>query len=263
VTDSNDFLVAAPSMQRTRIGDTDIFLSRLRFGAQPGINPNGVVNAATFQAGVAPLGLATIFGQDLARGTETASATPLPGSLGGAEVLVNGVPAPLYYASPTQINFQMRSVPAGPNTISVRVGGETQTANFTANVMAAAPGIFFHQEGNHAVAQNGDFSLNTPENPVRPGETIIVYLTDIGPTDVFIGLGQATPPIQARAVLPSSATIGGRPATVQFLGLTPGFVGLAQANLVVPAGLPDGRHAVTITVGGNQSNSPVISVDAP
>jgi hypothetical protein len=86
VTDSNNFLVAAPSMQRTRIGGTDIFLSRIRFGAQPSINPNGIVNAATFQAGIAPLGLATIFGADLARGTETASGTPLPGALGGTEV---------------------------------------------------------------------------------------------------------------------------------------------------------------------------------
>jgi uncharacterized protein (TIGR03437 family) len=64
-------------------------------------------------------------------------------------------------------------------------------------------------------------------------------------------------------VLPSDATIGGRPATVQFLGLTPGFVGLAQANLIVPAGLENGEHAVTITIGGNRSNSPVISVGAP
>jgi uncharacterized protein (TIGR03437 family) len=153
-------------------------------------------------------------------------------------------------------------VPAGQNTVTVRVGGEAASSNLAVNVRAAAPGIFFRQ-GNHAVAQNADFNLNTPENPVTPGNLVIVYLTNIGPVDNFVGLGQATPPIQARAVLPSSATIGGQPAAMPFLGLTPGFVGLAQANLIVPAGLPEGQHAVTITIGGNQSNSPVISVGRP
>lgn len=258
-TTSNNFLVEAPSMQRTRIGETDIFLSRIRFAMDPTINPNGIVNAASFQGGVAPFGLATIFGVDLARGTETASGTPLPGSLAGTEVLINGVPAPLYYASPTQINFQMRSVPEGPNTISVNVGG-VRTSNFTVNVNAASPGIFFQEQGNHAVAQNGDFSLNTAQNPVTPGSVVVVYLTGIGPVDNFIPVGTATPPIQARAVLQSSVTVGGRPAAMPYLGLTPGFVGLAQANIIVPSDTPAGEQPVVITVGGNRSNAAVISV---
>jgi uncharacterized protein (TIGR03437 family) len=58
------------------------------------------------------------------------------------------------------------------------------------------------------------------------------------------------------------ASIGGKPARVAFLGLTPGSIGLAQANLIVPK-LDGGDYPVTVVIGNRQSNSPVISVAGP
>jgi len=44
-----------------------------------------------------------------------------------------------------------------------------------------------------------------------------------------------------------------------YLGLTPGFVGLYQANFTVPS-LTPGDYPVVVTVGGLSSNAPIISV---
>jgi adhesin/invasin len=53
----------------------------------------------------------TIFGRNLATSTMHALVYPLPTTLGTTMVIVNGAPAPLYYVSPGQINFQMRNTP--------------------------------------------------------------------------------------------------------------------------------------------------------
>jgi uncharacterized protein (TIGR03437 family) len=51
----------------------------------------------------------------------------------------------------------------------------------------------------------------------------------------------------------------GSAATVQFIGLTPGIPGLWQANVQVPR-LPAGTYPVAVTIGGVNSNAPVITV---
>ena len=56
------------------------------------------------------------------------------------------------------------------------------------------------------------------------------------------------------------ATLGGRECEVQFLGLAPGFVGLAQANIRVPAGLAAGDNTLVITVNGVDSNPARVAV---
>ena len=89
---------------------------------------------------------------------------------------------------------------------------------------------------------------------------VVVYLTGQGPVDhpVADGKPAVTSPL-ANATATVSATIGGVAATVQFLGLAPGFVGLAQANIEVPT-LATGNYPMVITVGGFVSASAVLSV---
>src|ERR1035438_10478053 len=50
----------------------------------------------------------------------------------------------------------------------------------------------------------------------------------------------------SRATSPFSATIGGQNANVFFLGLAPGFVGLAQATIKMPS-QPNGSCPLAIT----------------
>lgn len=89
---------------------------------------------------------------------------------------------------------------------------------------------------------------------------IVVYLTGIGsltntPLD---GAGAPLAPL-AQATLSATATIGGANAPIQFLGLTPNFAGLAQANLQVPQ-LAAGDYPVVITVNGVASAPAMLSV---
>ena len=57
----------------------------------------------------------------------------------------------------------------------------------------------------------------------------------------------------------ASATIAGQNAPVQFIGLTPGGIALAQANITVPS-LAAGDYPLVITVGGAASNAPLVAV---
>src|SRR5665213_2607370 len=219
-----------------------------------------VTDAASFAPRVAPGELATIFGANLANSTQQATGFPLPRTMAGAAVYVNQTAVPLLYVSNTQINFQ---VPGGlgagiANLYVTRSGGQSAIFQFT--VVSSAPGIF-QDTGNHAIAQNAtDNSTNSASNPVASGAVLVVYLTGQGPLNHAVPDGTAAPdsPLSS-ATATATATIGGMNATVQFLGLTPGFTSLAQANILVPA-LASADYPLVITVGGYVSASAQVSV---
>ncbi len=222
-----------------------------------------VTDAASYAPRVSPGSLATIFGSGLASSTANAKGFPLPTSLGGASVIISqsevSTPAPLVYASASQINFQVPSrLVAGTAAVYVTVGGG-QSLIFNFTVVTESPGIF-QSSSNQAAAQNADHSANSSSDPAAVGSVVVVYLTGQGPLDhpVADGTPAVTSPL-ANATAKVSATIGGVAATVQFLGLSPGFVGLAQANIEVPT-LATGSYPLVITVGGFVSASAVLSV---
>jgi uncharacterized protein (TIGR03437 family) len=208
---------------------------------------------------VAPASAITIAGSNLATTTAQFAGTA-PTTLGGTSVSINGQNIPLFYVSPTQINAQLPyEIPVGTATVKVTANSVTSAAaSFT--VGAAAPGIFLVGT-NRAAVTNPDFSVNTSANPATAGGTVTVYFTGIGPLDHAVATGEAAPvggPL-SRATLPVTVTIGGQSADAVYVGLTPGSVSLAQANVVVPS-LPSGDYAVVIKVGGAASNAPVMSV---
>ena len=219
----------------------------------------GVTDAASFAPRVTPGELASIFGANLADSTQQAPGLPLPHTLAGATAFINQASVPLLYVSETQINFQVpNGLAAGTaNMYVTRDGG--QSAIFQITVVSAGPGIF-QDTSNHAIAQNPDYSTNSSTNPVASGAVLVVYLTGQGPLDNAVPDGTATPnsPLSS-ATGTATATIGGTSATVQFLGLTPGFVGLAQANILIPP-LATADYPLVITVGGYVSASAQVSV---
>ncbi|MCC6292376.1 MAG: hypothetical protein IT164_07015 [Bryobacterales bacterium] len=230
-----------------------------RAGAAPAISEGGVVSAADGFVALSPGGLFSIFGANLAGGVETASSAPWPRTLRGVTVTMNGAAVPVNYVSPGQVNGQVPfELGAGEADVVVTVDGVASQAR-KAVVQPAAPGIF--QYGvNRAVAQNANGSVNASINPARAGEVVTVYLTGIGALDNAVTTGAAAPaePL-SRAAGGVRATIGGVEAQVLYLGLTPGFIGLAQANVIVPA-LGAGEYAVEISIGGAAGNRPVITV---
>jgi uncharacterized protein (TIGR03437 family) len=222
---------------------------------------NAVTNAASFTNRISPGSLAAIFGTGFASSATWAGSIPLSTSLAGVSVFVDGMTCPLLYADGSQINFQIPSeIQPGSGTVFVTsASGISQ--EFPVTVDAASPGIFQYGQ-NRAVATNGLGPLNSPESPAPAGSVIVAYLTGIGPLSATPADGTA-PPLNplAQAILPASATIGGVNAPVQFLGLTPTLVGLAQANIQVPA-LPTGDYPLVIAVGGASSGPATVSVTA-
>ncbi len=226
----------------------------------PFFGKEGIVNGANLTSpSIAPGGLVTIFGTALASTTAQAAAFPLPTNLGGTEVVVNGRRAALLFVSPGQINLQ-----APPETFNGRGGvivrtslGQTLTIPLT--LLEAAPQLFL-MEGGHAIVLNRDFTLNSPQNPAAQGSKISIFFTGQGAVDPPVASGQPAPfnPL-ARVTSPAQVQIGGQSVEILFLGLTPGFAGLAQADVLAPSGF-GGELPMHITIADQISNTALVSV---
>jgi uncharacterized protein (TIGR03437 family) len=228
--------------------------------AVPTLSSNGIVNS-TFAAGVntsAPGSLVSIFGTDLARSTTGAvvSNGRLATTLAGTSVRFGGIPAPLLFVSPTQINAQVPfEIAPGPrsvviNTPSGNVSGTDVTRLL--QVSAAAPAIF-------AAVKVSDFSVITAANPVEPNEPIAVFATGLGAGSPAVATGQLPPvdPLSDTLAVPA-ATIGGINAEVLASVLAPGLAGVNQVNVVVPPGAPNGSQVLQLSIDGVLSNAVTI-----
>ncbi|MBI3694847.1 MAG: hypothetical protein HY238_08415 [Acidobacteria bacterium] len=237
---------------------------------RPIIFPDGLVNGASFPpppSRVAAGSVISIFGRRLAPARASASVVPLPQSLLDPKVAVTVTAGgatlfmPLFYVSPDQINAQLPfELPAtGAAQVIVRAG-DVLSAPLVINLSLSETGVFTYG-ANHAIAVNQDGRLNTFAEPAARGSTIVVYLTGQGELHPAIPTGQPAPadPL-SRTGFPVKATIGGKTARVDFLGATPGFVALSQANIVVPDDAPSGEQPLLINVGGHDSNVTVVNV---
>jgi uncharacterized protein (TIGR03437 family) len=234
--------------------------------AIPSVAPSiaSVVNGATFAGGVAPGSLISIEGQSLALLTQTAVSVPLPQVLGGVQVLVGGDPIPLDYVSPTQINAQVPfNVPTGAANFVVNNLGAFSTS-VTVTVNATAPGLF--SSNGYAIAQNVDASsgavtLNGPTNPLPEGEYLVLYFTGQGALNNPIASGDVAPlsPLSS-PVANANVQIAGVTVPISFVGMTPGLVGVAQANIQVPTDLPTGDQRLVISIGGVASAPALVSI---
>lgn len=267
---------------RVRLGNNTLTNARLLALAAT-INPQmaTTVAAASYTAPVAPGEISALFGTELIAGNGTAAAAvlPLPSSLQGTTVYVNGVAAPLFFVAGTQFNYQVpHSTAAGAATVVV-LRDDGIAAHGTVNVSAAAPALFAADASGRgqAAAQNSDYSRNgdpaiTPQaRRARPGDFVILYGSGAGAQ--FINAGNHQPltikdgeaalanPLASTALLPT-VTIGSKPATVYFSGLAPGFVGLWQLNVQVPADAPSGAAVeVVVSYGGGTANRVTIAVE--
>ena len=229
--------------------------------SNPGL---AVANAAFVSGGTPPGSLFSIYGSDLSTGLAQPTTFPLPYTAASASVTVNGEPAPLLYVSKLQINAQM-PLDVQPGVATVVVTNGTTVSNAVAATVpaTAVPGVLINGN-NHAVAQNyPSYSTNSSAAPAAVGDAVIVYLLGGGPVQGanLLTKGQATPASPYFPVTePYSATIGGVPATVTFVGLSPGFAGLYQADVIIPSIAP-GDHRLVITIGGKASNGTLISTN--
>ena len=222
-----------------------------------------IVNGASLHPGGAPRELMTLFGTNLADNVYQATGYPLPTQLGPTSVTVNGASVPLYYVSPTQINFQMPSnAPATSVQVSVNNGFTLARTSqpHTANLTAVDPGLFT-SAGNRAAALNQDFTVHTAATPQPAGAYILLYITGGGPISPVVPDGAAAPSSPLSFLTGDvQVFIGGKPAQVAYAGAAPGFAGTSQINAVIPSGLAPGDQPVFVTVNGVASNVGLITL---
>ena len=237
---------------------------------------SGVVNAASYQAPIAPGSWVTIFGSNLAPRTRSWDPATeiiggiLPTSLDGVSVTINRKPAAICYISPDQLNVQAPDDTA-TGTVQVVVktkeGGSSDPVNV--QLRAAAPALFaFWLEGGPYVAavhldgtlvgKPGLIAGAATRAPV-PGDIVQLYGTGYGETEPAVAAGTL---FTGAAKLKATVTvyIGVRRAEVLFAGLA--GAGLYQFNVKVPSVDP-GDVAVEVRVGSTSSqNLPKITVAA-
>jgi uncharacterized protein (TIGR03437 family) len=212
-----------------------------------------VSDAAAFNAAgfadsqpIAAGSIAAIFGRFTGSQTAAAGGYPLPRKIGETEVLVGGQAAPLYFASPGQVNVQLPSAQAvGPVAAEIRVAGNS-VGRAPINVASVAPGLF--------AAANQDGLANSTASPAHPGEILAVYGTGFGATSPAVADGTASPANPPATGVPPNVFLEGRQLTVQFAGLAPGLAGVWQINVVLPNDAPTGPQLFLTMVSGVASN---------
>ncbi|SRR5579883_345926 len=230
-------------------------ISRTVPGPTPRITVNAVGSAATYAPPLVPGELATLYGTNLSLTSGGILSLPVPFTLGGVQVTVGGFAAPVYYASPTQINFQVpfEAPVSGIAPVVVKLYGNA-SAPQQVPMAEYAPGLFAYARTagviDPIVVHASDYSLVTPANPAKAGENLVLYGTGVGTFDLppATGAGASASPAAQTKVTPT-VTVGGASAQVLFSGLAPGYVGLLQINITLPAQLPSGTLPMLIQYG--------------
>ena len=242
----------------------------------PAIGTGGVVNGASFGTQSPAAGsIGSLFGTALASATTAASAVPLPTSLGGVTVRLNGIAVPLFFVSAGQINFQFPWELTGLTTATATVTARGSTSSSqTVRLAAAGPGIFSinsQGSGQGAIQIANTVIFAAPEGsiagaqarPAKRSEFLTIYCTGLGDVDPRPANGAGAPsnPVANTKTKPT-VTLGGVDAPVSFSGLTPGYVALYQVNVQVPANAPSGAVVqLVVTIGSVASNTVTIAVE--
>jgi uncharacterized protein (TIGR03437 family) len=219
---------------------------------------------------IAPGEVISLFGTQLgpavAAGVRLDASGRVATELGGTRVLVNGTPAPLLYASATQINLVIPFSAANATGATIQVstpGGADMVA--TLQVDAARPQIA-------SVLLNEDGSVNDAAHPATRGSVVTMWATgagamDGGMVDGLVGappLGRVTSPVYVALSRLNPPQAG----EVIYAGAAPGLVaGVVQVNFRVPEfelgyGTCHGACPVVLSVGTQRSTGvdPVLNV---
>lgn len=233
------------------------------------------VSSANFTAKVAAESLASVFGQNLASATVSATTKPLPTSLGGTTVRLRDnsgqeLLAPLFFVSPTQINFQITpGLLLG--TMLVKTGNsESFVSTGSLFLESVAPGLFSASGNGQGLA--AAVALRVKPNGLQIFEPVARFDQSSGqfvpiPIDLGITADQVFlvlfgTGIRFRSSLSAcSYNIGGITGTPLYAGLQGDFVGLDQINLPLSQNLA-GRGSVNVSliIDGKTSNTLTVSI---
>lgn len=232
----------------------------------PGLVPT---SAADFQIRLAPgmitsLWIPDISSIEMKSFDELPDPVPLPTVLSDVQVLVDGQPAPIYFVSPMQINFLMpNDAPTSglveaqvlrPSTLQILAASQVQMG-------VASPAFFtIPPVGTGQIAAlNQDYSVNSPTNPAKVGEVVMLFGTGAGhipgaPPDGEMASGLTPTPVLPRVFVNSRFIEGAD--NIPYSGLAPGLVGVWQINIKIPDFVPPGNIVIIILMNDVPSGDP-------
>jgi uncharacterized protein (TIGR03437 family) len=219
------------------------------------ILPSAVVRNRTATISCTPGSVASLIGRWLSAGTQPIAApTGSSAELAGTQVIVNGYPVPLVYASATRVDFVCPAAIAGGELeISAQIEGAASNA-IDANQQATL-GLYSVDglgHGQGMVTLSGTSLLATPRSylnngqPAEPGDTISILSTGagLGGNPSLLGL-----------------SIGGISATVNHVQAMPGMAGIYRIDVTVPAAAAPG-DAVPVVVRVAEPSGTTITSNA-
>lgn len=224
---------------------------------------------------IAPEGLYSIFGLNLARRSTRADAGATPDSLDGASVSItdgSGVSrtALLSFVSPRQVNFVAPAgMAAGAGMLQVK-NATGQSTSAPVEIRAVAPGIFSADMTGKGVAAavvvrvRADGSQDTAvaaDCSSNAGQCIAIPI-DVASDGAEVYLSLYGTGIRGRSSLSSAkVSVEGIPIDVLYAGPQSQYPGLDQINVRIPAMLAGrGEADVVVTVDGVAANTVRIAV---
>ncbi len=212
----------------------------------PSYSAASIVNSASFQdVPLAPNAIGTVFGTNLSYVTASLTSgdvnggqlpNVLPGT--GVNVLIGGLAANIFYVSPTQINFLVPSILLPGKSDFQIVHDGLAGPDITIQLASSSPAIY-QLDSQTVIATRPDGTLITPDAPASPGDIVTLYAT---------GLGDTVPPVDYSFIAPKAAALkqlaqfgvmfdgaAVDPSQILYAGIAPGFAGLYQINVRIPA----------------------------
>jgi uncharacterized protein (TIGR03437 family) len=234
------------------------------------------VSAANYQ--ITPFAnesIVSLFGSGLALTTAVAASVPLPAGLENTSVTITdsaGIekPAPLFYISPTQINFQIPAGLAnGVGTVTVNSYNQI-VASGVISIANTSPGLFtVNQTGEGFAAANVQrvktdgtsiFQPTAQYNSTTNKFTGIPINVSSATDQVYLNLYGTG--IRGRSNLTNvKAIVGGVDVPVVYAGAHGSYIGVDQINVLLPSTLAGkGDVEVILTVDAQVANTVKISI---
>jgi uncharacterized protein (TIGR03437 family) len=247
------------------------------------LSPLCVLNGASlmshFQAGqpgVSPGELVTLEGTGLGPATAVnfnPAANAVPTTLGGTQVLFDGVPAPVVSAQDRQVTVIAPYTLSSKTTTSIQIVYQGTTSKaVTVPVSPVSLAVLTNPVGRPQVL-NQDLSVNSINSPAAPGSALILFVTGAGQTLPASLDGQITQTpgmlqVNATAVLQNlSSGLVSLPISMLYAGAAPGRISaVEELKVQIPADLPSyflsgpgaGNTFLQVSVGTQAITVPVV-----